>query len=450
MDNRKRIDMTGYSLRGIVVLLFLLCLSATARAEEQTYSGDFLSRSTLTGDWGGARNDLAKKGFTIDLNVTQTEQGVVGGGKSSSWEYGGRGNLMLNIDTGKMGLWPGGFLMAEVEGNFGHDVNGSTGALMPVNTNQIFPLPKPDEVCIPALNFTQFLSEYFGLLVGKIDVTSGDPNEFAHGTNGYAKGDTQFMNMALNVNPNLVMTFRYNPLAAGMVILPTKDPKGATVMLLVADSDGAANTTGFTTLNKNKLTFLGQGRVRTDFFGKTGHQLIGYAYSNKEFVSLDQRLENIVTNSIAKQKGSWAFYYNFDQYFYEPEKGSGKGVGVFGRFGASDGNPNPIHYFFSLGIGGKGMMASRPHDQFGFGWYFIDVKNPSFTGPVTSLQVLRDEQGFEAFYSVALTPWALLTPDIQVVHPAQKNTVDLSRPFPFIREGINTATVLGLRLRVVF
>jgi hypothetical protein len=28
--------------------------------------------------------------------------------------------------------------------------------------------------------------------------------------------------------------------------------------------------------------------------------------------------------------------------------------------------------------------------------------------------------------------------------------VDLSRPFPFIREGINTATVLGLRLRVVF
>ena len=30
-----------------------------------------------------------------------------------------------------------------------------------------------------------------------------------------------------------------------------------------------------------KLTFAGEGRVRTDFFGLTGHQLIGATYSNK-------------------------------------------------------------------------------------------------------------------------------------------------------------------------
>ena len=50
---------------------------------------------------------------------------------------------------------------------------------------------------------------------------------------------------------------------------------------------------------------------------------------------------------------------------------------------------------------------------------------------------------------VALTPWALLTPDIQVVHPAQKDRVVLGGPVLF-REGVNTATVLGLRLKLVF
>lgn len=258
------------------------------------------------------------------------------------------------------------------------------------------------------------------------------------------------MNLAFNINPTLLLTFPYSPLAAGMIILPTKDPKGAVVTLLVANSVGDANTTGFSTLNKNRLSFVGGGRVRTNFFGLTGHQLAGISYSNKEFASLDQRLANIATNNIAKEKGSLAFYYNFDQYLYEPEKGSGKGFGIFGRFGVSDGNPNPLHYFFSLGVGGKGMMASRPHDQFGIGWYYIDVRNPSFTGPLATRQFLRNEQGVEAYYSVALTPWALLTPDIQVVHPAQKDTVDLSRPVPFVREGVNTATILGLRLQMVF
>jgi hypothetical protein len=29
------------------------------------YSGDFLKRSTLTGDWGDLRDSLAKKGITL-------------------------------------------------------------------------------------------------------------------------------------------------------------------------------------------------------------------------------------------------------------------------------------------------------------------------------------------------------------------------------------------------
>ena len=85
----------------------------------------------------------------------------------------------------------------------------------------------------------------------------------------------------------------------------------------------------------------------------TGHQVVGATYSGKDFSSLDQSLRIIVENgAIEKEDDSWSFLYNFDQYIYEPKKG--QGIGIFGRFGASDGDANPIHYFYSIGVGGKG------------------------------------------------------------------------------------------------
>ena len=70
------------------------------------YSGDIWNRSTLTGDWFGVRNDLAAKGITFDMSLTQVYQGIVSGGKDDAWKYGGRGDLTFNLDTQKLGLWP--------------------------------------------------------------------------------------------------------------------------------------------------------------------------------------------------------------------------------------------------------------------------------------------------------------------------------------------------------
>ena len=192
---------------------------------------------------------------------------------------------------------------------------------------------------VPAWNFAQFLSPYFGLAIGKfatITNISGDMNEFAHG-----KGATQFMNMAFNFNPLLAFTVPYSTLGVGAVVLPTKDPKEAIINLLVLSANGQANTSGFGDLNGNAIVVAGEGRVRTDFFGLTGHQLFGTTFSNKKFTSIDQRLDqDVIENGVVRaEKGSWNIYYNFDQYLYEPKKGVDRGVGIFGRLGVSDGNP---------------------------------------------------------------------------------------------------------------
>ena len=149
----------------ILMLIFLLEISLGERAEAadappaNPYSGDIWTRSTLSGDWWGLRNELAAKGVTVDMSLTQAAQGIVHGGKETGWQYGGgRGDINVHLDTQKLGLWPGGFLTFEAEGNFIpadnflKSVNGRTGALMPVNNSQILPQPG-DNFNLPALNF---------------------------------------------------------------------------------------------------------------------------------------------------------------------------------------------------------------------------------------------------------------------------------------------------------
>lgn len=433
----------SFLLVGTLAVLSL-CSATPAMAEnttaESSYSGRCIERSAFTGDWGGARNDWAANGVTFDASLTQIGQGVVDGGKNGSWEYGGRGNLTSRVDTGKLGLWPGGFLTAELEGNFGDSLIGKTGSLMPANANQLFPLPTGDNVALPQLSFAQFVSPYAGGLVGKLDTMSGDANAFAHG-----KGDRQFFNTAFSINP-VTLVVPYSPLGAGVIVLPTKDHHEAILNFLVVSANGKASTDGFDDIAG--AIFTSEGRVRTGFFGRTGHQLVGALYSNKQYTSLDQRLGSVIDNrELGKQSDTWAVYYNFDQFLYEADTSAGKGVGVFGRFGASEGNPNPAQYFYSVGFGGKGIVPSRDLDRFGIGYYYIDVANPTFQRRLETQSFLRDEWGFEVFYNVALTPWLLLTPDIQVIGPSQKRHVVHGDTVG--GDTIGTATVLGVRLQLL-
>jgi porin len=440
----------------ILTIIFIMGMffSIQAGAEEpvsaNTNAFDFWDRSTGTGDWGGLRNDWEKKGVTFDMSLTQTGMSVVSGGTHRGWEYSGRGDLTLNIDTQKLGLWPGGFVTVEVEGNYNRSINLEAGALLPVNTNQTFPTIGSDQLNIPNVTIMQFFSHYFGVFAGKlatINAHSGDMNEFAHG-----KGDTQFSNLAFNINPAVSLTVPYSTLAAGVIILPTKNPAEAIINMMAYDGNGEAESSGFDTVFKGNTNYAIEGRLRTDFFGLTGHQLVGLTYSTRNFASLDQSLHLMIqTGNIEMKDNSWSFHYNFDQYLYEPKKGSGQGIGIFGRFGASDGNPNPVHYFYSLGIGGKGLLG-RPLDQFGIGYYYMDISSPKFTGPIETREFLRDEYGIEAYYNFAITPWMKLTPDIQFVRGAQKETIRVESLLPpaIHKEDVKTATVVGLRLQMIF
>ena len=83
----------------------------------------------------------------------------------------------------------------------------------------------------------QFLSTYFGVLFGKLDTMTSDKNQFAHG-----KGDTQFMNLAFNINPVALVAAPYSPLDAGFIALPTEDLDAAVLNASASRSTAKAST----------------------------------------------------------------------------------------------------------------------------------------------------------------------------------------------------------------
>jgi porin len=383
------------------------------------YGGDLWSRPGLTGDWGGLRNSLAKKGINLDVDLVQSLQGLNSGGVSNDsilYRYAGHAEYLLNVDTGKLGLWPGGFLKLKGESQFGSYLRGDdTGTLLPSDAAALYPLPFEEETTLTSVVFTQFLAKWFGIYLGKIDTFGGDANAFAH------EWKTQFMSTGLGPNPVTFTTVPYSTLGAGVLLLP-KD--SVLVNFSVLSPDGTADSAGFDELYEEGIVLAGEVRVGIKPFGLPGHQLLGGTWSSKTFNTLEQDPRLLLTIiglpigvPIRQQSGSWSAYYNFDQFLYTTSADGSEGFGVFGRVGLADPHTNPLEQFYSVGIGGQGMLPGRSRDRFGIGFYYGRLSSDLRGALLDS-----SAWGLELFYNIAATNWLYVTPDIQVIEPAAKQS----------------------------
>ena len=94
--------------------------------------------------------------MTLDLDLVQTGQGVPAGGRNSAWEYNGEALYDFNVDFGKLGLWPGGFLKIFAESQFGPGVNLNTGAIQIVAPG-LFPVGQQGGSWSVYYNFDQYV-----------------------------------------------------------------------------------------------------------------------------------------------------------------------------------------------------------------------------------------------------------------------------------------------------
>jgi porin len=456
----------------VLALAMAVCTPVVATAQPYdvppTWGGDFWSRPRLTGDWFGFRDEMGKRGVVVDIDFLQILQGNATGGRDTGVSYGGTADYTLNVDTGKLGLWPGGFFKVYAMSGFGDSENSDAGVISAVNMAALLPEPNTS-TALMNLTYMQLFATWIGVFAGKLYMLDADTNDFAHNYR------TQFLNFGLNINQAATLA----PISAwggGIVLVPWKD---ALMTVSVMDPSGTPGSNNLGEAFADGVLVGAEGRVTIRPFGLTGHQLVGGYWSNKERLTIDQDPTNIGTFLLTTrfprlvdpgpvlrrllerffpqllvpvqpaktQNYTWTIYYNFDQYLWNPSNDPTRGVGIFFRFGASDGQVNPVKYAYNVGFAGNGVVPGRPDDSFGVGWSRIQFSNNLVPFLRDALHLgLDHEDAVEMYYNFAVTKWLGLTVDLQIVNPGLKKTLTSSGEL----KDMSTAVVGGLRAFVRF
>ena len=451
----------------IIALIAPFQVQAMQYAIPETWGGDLGSRSRLTGNWGGLRDAMAKKGVVLDLDTYWTPQTITGGGKdqeSGSW---GNAIATLNVDTQKAGLWPGGFLKVQTVTSFGDSIATDTGAMIPANISWMLPSLE-EETGLQEFTYTQILSQHFAMSLGKINTIA--PTNVFHGD--YTKG---FLNAGLNLPLALAMV----PLSAyggTALYLPNHD---VTLAGMVLDASGTIDNDKLGDAFKDGVMALVSADLKVRPFELLGHQNLTFAWSNKTRISLVQDPSNIgrlllqerfprlgdpgsplyhiiesrapelltPAEPLNTEDETWAAVYSFEQFLWQPAGDAHRGIGIFFSAGTSDGKANPIKYSLSLGLVGKGVVPGRPNDDFGIGWARTEFSDDFVPYLRSRFDLgLDHEDAIEVFYNVSVTPWLNISPSFQFISPALDRTLDSSGDF----ENLDDIYLAGVRIGVRF
>jgi porin len=393
---------------------------------------DAWKRTTLLGDCLGLRPCLQQTGITFSGRVTQFAFGVAGGidtpvpppfGQGDAFAYTGTAMYDLLFDLQKFGGPERGQFLISLEqapwGRYGN-VWLNTGSTTVTNFAAGAPtvLDNPASPYVTNFLYSQQVSEKLVVAVGKKRMLAiHDDNVFAGGD-----GVDQFQNQGLIANPAMNRALPFSSFFATAVM--TQKWGNFSVYAVDAQDRTEQFFSRLGDLFSHGIIVSAQVQVNTEFFGKPGQHRVGGVWKHTNLADLrlwnsplpPSHPEMPAPPGVEKLDDSYTVYYGFDQALRVYSREPRRGWGLFGRAAISDGNPTPISYFLSAGIGGYSPWGYDREDKFGIGWYY--VKTSSEWGPVPrSLFQPQDQTGLEVYYKYHLTPWLAITADAQYVRP---------------------------------
>lgn len=381
----------------------------------------------LQGDGFGLRSLWEERGVSFYVSSTQYEQGVTAGGFRQSFRWGSKFDMLLHLDSRKLGLWDGGMIDLFTESRLGQSVDGFAGAFSPTNLAMFFPVPDEQITAITGLKFTQAITERTGIFFGKLNALNGDREKFLK-----HPLTSRFWNGAFNFNLALDR-YPYSAPGAGFYAVPDRGPALA---FLVLDSYNSPRTSGFENLGRNGVFLYAEAKQATKFFGLPGKHVVAGLYGTGSFSDLAPasfiELPQVPGGIASRKTGTWTLLWNFEQRLWVHPDDPERGLGLYVQMGLGDGNPNPIRGFLSVAFCGNSPLPGREGDLYGVGFYDLGVSSQAkrhFPG-------MRHEQGVELFYNLRVAPGCHLTPDLQILHPGLAP--------------IDTALLFGVRLKLDF
>jgi porin len=443
-----------------------LPLHAMPSAAPETWGGDLESRPRLTGDWGGVRDDMAKKGVVLDLDLYWMPQTITSGGKDENSEAWGNAIATLHVDTHKAGLWAGGHFKIQTVTSFGDNLMRESGAMVPANLTWMLPSATDTDTGFQEFTYTQFLSQHFGVFLGKINSIA--PTNVLHGD--YTTG---FLNTGLNL-PLVADLVPLSAYGVGALYLPSHD---VTLAAMVLDANGTIMNDDMGDAFHNGVMALARADLKVKPGELPGHQNLTLAWSNKDRTSLIQDPVNIANllltahfpllgepgpilgkilekypvvgnpQPLNQESKTWVAVYGFEQFLWQPAGDPRRGVGMFFSAGVSDGKANPVKYSYSLGLVGKGVVPGRPRDDFGIGWARTEFSDDFVPYLRNTFDLgLDHEDAVELYYNASVTPWLSISPSLQIVSPALNKALDSSGNF----KDLDTTYMAGVRVGIRF
>lgn len=441
------------SLTRIVILVAVSCSVAIAQAPPATQPAAAsqptsapatqpakldpplgLTSRTLTGDWFGLRPALKDIGIETQFYANEHFMSVLDGGRSTGGgKNSGTIDWFLTFDLDKMKLIDDADVLIHSRANWGYSVNNYTGTSRAADVND--DADDETDLYIDQFWYRQFmLDRKIALQFGYMDYqTVVDRNAFANSE------DRQFMNTVLDNNP-LVPTAAITSLGAALYVQPVE---WYTLILAAGDAQGPTHAApnpyykpGFSTTFHDEAWFVAW--AENDFSFKLpgprgplpGNYRFGLVY--------DPRVRNLYVypNTFQDRRGQdYGFYTSMDQLIFRETAKDEQGLGLFFRYGYRHQDINRFSDFWSGGVSYTGLIPTRDKDV--FGWGFGQLHSSDRYGRRVN-RWAGEETVYEMFYAIQITPWMVITPDIQYVdNPGANDT-------------ISHAIVGGVRVRVSF
>lgn len=417
----------------------LNCTSVAPAQAASQFDGSLAERPLLLGSVFGVRDSLNDNGITVNVDNYEFYQGLASGGIRDSFQYSGRNDYFVKVNGEKAGLWKGFFIDLHGETRYGNTVNFDTGAIMPVNTPELFPAPNGTETALTGVKFTQALSENVITFAGKLNMLDAFIMPFTG-----ARALDGFMNLQMAFPVIVARTVPYSTLGAGGAILQQGMP---VLTVMVLDTNNTPTTSGFESFFNNGATIFANATLPTKFFDMPGQQGFSGTFSSGRYNSLqptayfDPNYGPILVPNFVQN--SWSMFYSANQALWVDPANPRRMWGLMTNIGLADDGPSPIRFSANVAAYGHSPIGNRPLDTFGVGYGVTQYSTPvrqlaPFLLPISNDHVV------ELFYNVGVTKWFTVTPDLQVVIPAREATL------PPNRQAIDTSVVLGLRAKIDF
>ncbi len=403
-----------------------------------TDAGDLWHRTQLSGDWGGSRTDLARRGFFFDMYSTTVYQNVTDGGLETGDSLVQGVQYTVNIDTARAGWWSGGLIHFTAQSRYGDPParTFNAGTVYPQYMGLVHPTPLNANDTLPTeFVVIQAVSKKFVLMAGKIsDIFVPDQTLFA------SSYKYHFANFNFLKNP-MTVNF-YNPTAwAGLgAWIPSKH-----VVIAGGVLDPNSESTNFAKDAFDKVNIYLMGIISYQPHGLPGSIGPAFNWSNKPKIDLTNPFVQVTPQQIPQAIGSligaaspsglaantkdnsWFLITNASQYLYvkDDRKSTAQkmrsgqllnGIGIIGRAGYAPDDSNRISADGSIAGFAHGLWSKRPNDSFGGGFYYNKVSDPlKNTLRLLSANAVKaeDEKGTEVFYDFALTPAIRVIPGYQ-------------------------------------